>query len=301
MSPEIETVQPPSNFFLDLAKAMVEIESSTSGVRQVVEIGVASTFLKAILGTDWFDRNAKPQAKYDRWMQNRLRPEGTHWIIYFHHLLRLADAWFTLIHGGVTSGDILRKRFHERPTKPCYIELQVASLLSVNGFHIEIIGESGVRGRDFDLSATQDTISLSIEITGKDDIPLTANTIRNTLRGKRTQIPTNRPAILYMHIPAIWMRDRAQAQRTFTEAFESSFRNSHRFNAVFLIWEDVIPNEHGGLSETTLWPCYNNYPRNPFNKWSLLDLQTDSTGKPRFAISLYDFLKGVQAKHLANG
>src|ERR1700739_3920681 len=105
---ESGTIQPRSNFFLDLATAMVEIESSTSGVRQVVEIGIASTFLKAILGTDWFDRNAKPQAKYDKWMQNRLKPEGTHWIIYFHHLVRLADAWFTLIHGRAVGGDILR-------------------------------------------------------------------------------------------------------------------------------------------------------------------------------------------------
>ena len=104
-----------------------------------------------------------------------------------------------------------------------------------------------------------------------------------------------------MHVPAIWMQDRTKAQRIFTDAFGGSFRSSHRFNGVFLLWEDAIPNEHGGLSETNLWPCYNNYPRNAFDEWNLLDLQTDSTGKVGFAMSLYDFLKGVQAKHLASG
>jgi hypothetical protein len=168
MSPDPQAPTPSPNFFLDLTKHLIDLESKTSGVRQVVEVGVASAFLDAVLGRDWFDLKARPQAKYDEWMQNRLKGEGTNWIIYFHRLVRLADSLFTLIHDGVTGFDILRKRFQERPTKPCYIEAEIASLLTFNGFQVEIIGESGVRGRDFDFTATHDKISLSVEVTGKE-------------------------------------------------------------------------------------------------------------------------------------
>jgi hypothetical protein len=301
MSLDPKAPPPSENFFLNLAKHLTDLESKTSGVRQVVEVGVASVFLAAVLGRDWFDLKAKPQAIYDEWMQNRLKLEGINWIIYFHRLVRLADSLFTLVNDGVTGFDILRKRFQERPTKSCYIEAEIASLLTFNGFRVQIIGESGMRGRDFDFTANRDEISLSVEVTGKEGKPLTVSTIRNTLTKKRTQIPPNRPAVVYMHLPGIWMRDRAKAQAIFTKAFNEVFRKSHRFNGVFLVWEDVVPMESGGNSETYLWPCYNNHPRHSFDKWDLLNLRTDSKGRPSFAVSLYDFLKGVQAKHLAAG
>jgi hypothetical protein len=194
------TASPHPNIFLVLAKKLAETEAKTSGVRQVVDVVIASHFLDVVLGRDWTLRKVAPQAGYDEWMQNRLKPEGMSGIVYGHRVVRLANALFTLLQANVAGFEILRKRFHVRPTKPCFIETEIASVLTVNGFKVEIIGESGMRGRDFDLSATRGEISLSVEVTGKEGASLTANTIRNTLKSKRTQVPASGPAILYIVI-----------------------------------------------------------------------------------------------------
>lgn len=289
---------PGQNIFVDLAEYMTELESTTSGVRQVVEVGVASAFLQVVMGIDWCRRNIRPVATPDKWIQNRLRSDATNtsWIIHFHRIIKLADAFFTLLHSQADGFDVLRNRFHARPTKPCFIEAQIASLQAANGFKVEIVGESGLRGRDFDLTARRDGIVLNIEVTSKDEIPLSAKTVRNTLKSKRTQLPTTGPAILYMHIPANWMQDKKAAQAIFSEAFSDVFSRSRRFNAVVLIWEYVMATPVGGTSNVELWPCYNNNARHQFDR-ELLDLPLDADGRPRFANSFYDFLKGVQARH----
>ena len=292
-----ETTSPRPNFVLQLVKDLTELESSTSGVRQVVEVAIAAKFLAVVLGTDWAIRKLTPQAKHDEWMQNRLKPEGMSGIVWGHRVVRLANAFHTLLQAHVKGFDILQQRFHKRPTKPCFIETEIASLLTVNGFTVEIIGESGVRGRDFDLSAHRDEIALSIEVTGKEGMRLTANTIKNTLTGKRTQIPATAPAILYMHVPANWMQNIPEAQGIFNQAFNDFFKRSHRFNAVFLVWEEVVPFSGGGNAQMTLWPCYNNHPRHAFSRWDLLNLPNDSNGRPMHAYSFYDWLKGIQAKY----
>ena len=238
-----------------------------------------------------------PQAKHDDWMQNRPKHAGMSGIVWGHRVVRLANAFHTLLQAHVKGFDILRERFHKRPTKPCFIETEIASLITVNGFTVEIIGESGVRGRDFDLSARRDEITLSIEVTGKEGVRLTAKTIKNTLTGKRTQLPATGPAILYMHVPASWMQNLSEAQGIFNQAFNDFFRRSHRFNAVFLVWEQVVPFSGGGTAHMTLWPCYNNHPRHAFSGWDLLNLPNDSNGRPMYAYSFYDWLKGIQAKH----
>src|ERR1700721_1088652 len=188
---------------------MTELESTTSGVRQVVEVGVASAFLQVVMGIDWCRRNIRPVATPDKWIQNRLRSDATNtsWIIHFHRIIKLADAFFTLLHSQADGFDVLRNRFHARPTKPCFIEAQIASLQAANGFKVEIVGESGLRGRDFALTATPEAVAVNIEVTSKDEIPLSAKTVRITLKSKRTQLPTTGPPILYMHLPANWMQN----------------------------------------------------------------------------------------------
>jgi hypothetical protein len=290
---------PRQNIFVELAKYMTHLESNTSGVRQVVELGVASAFLHVFMGNDWCSRNIRPVATPNKWIQNRLRSDvtNTSWITHFDRIIKLADAFFTLGHSEAVGLEVLRRRFYARPTKPCFIEAQIASLQAAKGFRVEIVGESGLRGGDFDLTASRDGMTLNIEVTGKDEIPLSAKTIRNTLTSKRTQLPTIGPAVVYMHIPANWMQDKKAAQAIFSEAFIDVFSRSRRFNAVVLVWEYVMGTPDGGTSHVEVWPCHNNNPRHPFDR-DLLDLPCDADGSPRFANSFYDFLKGVQARHI---
>ncbi len=113
-------------------------------------------------------------------------------ILYARRTIGLGDAIFTLLKGRFKGAGLLRQRFLTRPTKPCFIETEIASLLGYNGLEVEVIGESGM--------------------PGKEDGPLTVQTISNTLKSKRTQVPSIPPAILYMRIPAEWMESPRQVR-----------------------------------------------------------------------------------------
>jgi hypothetical protein len=143
--------------------------------------------------------------------------------------VRLGDVIFTLLKANVKGLAFLKKRFLDRPTKACFVEAEIASMLAYNGFEVEMLSEAGTRGQNFDLIATKSGISLSVEITAKEENgALTFETISNTLKKKRTQVPTNRPAILYIRVLAEWMADLANAQVIFTEAIGGFFLRSQR-------------------------------------------------------------------------
>ena len=176
------------------------------------------------------------------------------------------------------------------------METEIASLLAYNGFELEIIEETGIRGNDFDLAATKEGITFSIEVTAKEDGPLTVKTISNTLNNKRTQVPPDRPAVLYIRIPAEWMRDTSVAQPIFTEAFSEFCLKSSRFNAMVLVWEEVTPFLNGGLMQMHIWACYNHIPRHLHSEVYLMEPVEAPDGRKLLAHSFFDFLKSVQAK-----
>jgi hypothetical protein len=288
-----------------LMRELILVEQKTGGIRHLVEHGMASRLIYLFLGWDWYQRKIAFQSSPDEWMlngdweylKNSAKSENdVRRIIYAHRVIRLGDAIYTLIKGKVKGRDILKERFFKRATKPCFIETEIASLLVFNGFEVEIIKESGVKGEDFDLLAKKDSITISVEVTSKEDGPLTVQTIKNTLHSKRNQVPGNRPAVLYIHIPAEWMSNIPKAQTIFSEAIVNFIARSKRFNAVVLVWEHVIPFMKGGFPQLTMWACYNNIPRYSFEGIRLFEPRKGSDGKIRFAYSFLDDLKKYQAK-----
>ena len=107
-------------------------------------------------------------------------------------------------------------------------------------------------------------------MTAKDPAQLTVATIRNTLAGKRSQVPSDRAAILYIIIPEDWTEDARTAEATFSEALENFFRGSRRFNAVVLVWEATPVLDEGRIVAVTYHPFENPSPRHPIDDMSFL-------------------------------
>lgn len=193
--------------------------------------------------------------------------------------------------------DALKKRFLERDIKPCFVEAEIASLFAYNGFAVEIMPETGVRGDDFDMTVQKNEITISVEVTAKEDAPLTIETITSTLKNKRTQVPAHRPAVLYMRIPAEWMRNPPYAYEIFSGAFAEFFRRSRRFNAVVLVWEDIIPVLNGALVGMSFRAGYNNNARHPVpGLEQLLELRVAPDGRRLVAYSFLDWIKSIETK-----
>jgi hypothetical protein len=86
------------------------------------------------------------------------------------------------------------------------------------------------------------------------------------------------------------------AQAVFTEAIVEFLGRSRRFNAIVLVWEQVIPFRTGGFPQMTMWACYNNLPRHSFGAIKLFEPRKNADGQIRWAYSFLDQLKAYQAK-----
>jgi hypothetical protein len=169
--------------------------------------------------------------------------------------------------------------------------------LAYNGLQVEIIGESGIRGEDFDLAATKDGVTVSVEITAKEPGPLTLQTLTNTLKSKRTQVPDNRPAVLYIRVPAEWDPSLPENHAIFNAAFNDFCRGSRRINTIVLVWEEVLGFMGGAFTPMTMWACHNNNPRHPHPNVDLFFLpQAAHDGQVFLAHSFLDFLEKLEAK-----
>ncbi len=281
-----------------LMRELPLVEAKAAGRRVILEQGMAARLIFLVLGRDWYQKRVMFRPDPDDWMLNgndawletTAIPDDVRRIVYTHRVVRLADALYTLITGQAKGLDLLRRRLQTRPTKPSFIETEIASLLVFQGFELEVVGEKGKRGDDFDFLATRGGITVSIEVTSKNVDSLSPKTLRNTLFKKRNQVPPGQPAVLYIHIPAKWMRDARVTQSIFNEALIDFMTRSRRFNAVIFVYEEVIPWLDGGFPRMALRACFNERPRWPFPERNLFEAREIAEGNFSMARSFLDEL-----------
>jgi hypothetical protein len=286
----------------DLVDLLDWAETQSGGHRQLLNHIIANHFLRLILGHEWHSEYCGASENPDPWMMNGsdewlaenpiyndVRPQ-----IHASRVIRLSDAIFTLLRSEGIRVEWLRQRMGERSDiQATFVELEVASLISHNGGDVRVIEESGIKGQDFDLLATLNGLDISVEVTTVSHRPLTVQTVLNRLRKKRNQVPDHRPAVLYMHVPAQWMRGDTVAAPVFL-ASHQFMRSSRRFNAIILVSEEMIPVDSMGRSSMLMRPGYNNFPRHPIPDMTAFLPTPDRTGKSLCADSLLASLRAYR-------
>jgi hypothetical protein len=121
--------------------------------------------------------------------------------------------------------------------------------------------ESGSKGADFDLLISKHDAQICVEVTARKDGPCTVEAIENTIRKKRKQLPPGKPAILFIRVPAAWMRNEKRYQSILGKAISNVFRRSRRLNAVVFVWEEAVPYLSGANIQMSIRACYHNSPR----------------------------------------
>lgn len=291
--------------YLDLfLRALAQLEA-VQIERTFLELNMSGLFISIILGEDWHKKRIALNENPDTWMLNGneawlaahpvVAPDMRR-VIYSHRVIRLSDALFT-VSREIAGFDRLRQRFLKRKdTRALFAEAEIASLLIHNGCSVQIVGESGVRGQDFDLLVTARGVSVSVEVTAIEGGALSARTILNKLNGKRDQVPANRPAVLYIRVPETWMRNYTSAFLVFNEAIKRFMRSSRRFNAIVLVWEGVTPAEGGGVLHRLMQPVYNNRPRWIIPDLTVFTLKRDKWGLDRYSVSFLDSLRSFRIR-----
>jgi hypothetical protein len=99
-----------------------------------------------------------------------------------------------------------------------------------------------------------------------------------------------------MHVPAEWMRDEVVALAVFTEGIADFVNRSKRFNAVVLVWEEVIPFLKGGLPRMMMRACFNEQARHRFEPRQLFTIGAAIDGRAIMAFSFLERLKALRTK-----
>ena len=248
------------------------------------------------LGREWFDKHVYDSANPDPWMLNGTRdwfashpvpPPDLRPIIHASRVTRLGDALFTVI-SNVRDSEKLKDRFLKRgDTRANFTETEIASLLAWNGCSVRIVGESGTRGQDFDLAATSQGVEVSVEVTAMNSNNLTVGAVYNKLLGKRTQVRSDRPGVLFVHIPESAMRNRPMAELIIGAGTRQFFLRSRRYHVVVFVWETFRMSADGAAEAGMRFqPVYNNNARLKVPDHTVFSVERDRWGFARNSKSL---------------
>jgi hypothetical protein len=268
--------------------------------RLFIEREMSAAFLLEVLGKDWFRSHVALSDSPDTWMLNAsekwidanpVSPPDLRALFYSNRIVRLAGAWFTLLDNGFDGTEALLKRFQRRDdTRAVFMETEIASLLSVNGCGVRVIEETGVRGRDYDLSATYHGVETSIEVTAISHRPLSIKTTLNRLQDKRSQVPDDKPAVLYIHVPLMWINNYVFAQIVLDTAVRRFFFKSRRYNMIVFMWERAMLGGDHGRVELKIQPVYNSWARFDLPDRNVFSVKRDKWGLSRCSKSFFEAL-----------
>lgn len=206
----------------------------------------AARIIRFYLGDAWIEQRVSLRDPHDPFMLNEFDEESENRVTHRKRVADLGDAIFGL--RNVEGFGAMVARLRQPVTRPRFFEAITAADLVDDGFVVRVTEEVGQRGLDFDFSASRGGQSLAVDVTAKDEGPLTAQTVLNTLQGKRTQFPVVRPGLLVVIIPDSWTLD-ANADAIQNLVFETTdryFRGSarkrgtRRINAVKYVWSNTI-------------------------------------------------------------
>ncbi|WP_342242631.1 hypothetical protein [Ensifer sp. OTU672] len=184
---------------------------------------------------------------------------------YAWRIMEFADILFTLRH--CVGFGVLLERLLTRPLREAFYEGQAAATLHDAGLSIAIRPESGVRGSDFDFSASSTEGTLNCEVTAL--TRFSSETLRNSLNSKRKQLPEDGPAIIFCTLPDDWIFD--DNYDVLDRCVETFLRGTGRVNAVVPAWCVTHSLEDDTtLTVRTTRPIANHRPRTAFNLSFLL-------------------------------
>jgi hypothetical protein len=117
-------------------------------------------------------------------------------------------------------------------------ELEAAEMIRMSGIPFRFVKEQSLAGLDYDLEMTLGETVVACETKCKvEDTVLSENTIRNSLEKANSQLPKDKPGVVFLKIPELWTKDRG-GNDLFGRAITSTFRNVKRSSAIVVHWEE---------------------------------------------------------------
>lgn len=166
---------------------------------------VACRILIAYLGTQWVDRNVMSlEAPTDFFQNDCATVDRQH--IHTVRVVELAEMLLNL--QAVRGFDTVLKKLHDDSVEAGFAELETGRLLAASRVPFRFIEATGVKGADYDLEiiyagevVCADT-KCKMETTERG-----ISTLVNSLRVARSQVPKDRPGVIFVKTPQTWNPD----------------------------------------------------------------------------------------------
>jgi len=220
---------------------------------------MAMAILLTTLGPEWWEKNCTTTSmKPDDFLATLDDSEKTN---YNHQdrVIKLGHMLYTLKE--CRGYEAFIASLKTRDLASTFFELCAANTLYQNEFITEFVEAKGQKGKDYDLLAERDGISVSVEAKSRRaGIVLGEKTLRYTLETARKQLPPSGPGIIFVSIPSEWTMDKS-AEDVIGNCIKAFFRNSARVNYIVLIWNHWIQSETGRASASFIRQYENSSPR----------------------------------------
>lgn len=197
---------------------------------------MAEQIIKVTLGADWYSKNCAQNSKRIEPFDQDLNDDEMA-LEYHLNIVRLAHMIFLLRN---SSGfEPLLLRLKSRDFEPVFFELHAASLLHQNGYAVNFISESGVKGCDYDFEVTVDGISVAVEVKARRAHPIRdCNTLLNALKTARKQVPSDKPTLICVALATEHFVDKSghHSESEIEATLQAFLRSTSRVNGIIVFW-----------------------------------------------------------------
>ena len=174
-----------------------------------------------------------------------LKPDEVH-LLYAARIIQIAGAVFAL--RNEPGFPEICRRLATRPLLAAFFEAKGAQLFQEIGFSISARPETSTKGSDFDFSIAVDGAEANVEATAFTGEQFSRNSVRNTLRQKRKQLPDDKPGIIVCFVPRRWRPSVWDIQWELKTLGEQFLRGTRRINHLYFNEEMMFRTHQGALA-----------------------------------------------------
>jgi hypothetical protein len=179
---------------------MAEFEKT--GERDHLYLEAAGGVIAQYLGRNYFEPNIDPFLGSHRKDEN-----DQIWYGFPLRVILIGETLFML--RNCSAFEEICARLKERDLRSSYYEMLVAKMFIRVGFDVLMRKESepGIvkkKGEEFDFTAVRGRTSIAVEVTALKEKEFYEKTAANALHHKRTQLPKDKPTIIFCVLPPHW-------------------------------------------------------------------------------------------------
>jgi hypothetical protein len=213
-----------------LREAFEQIPNKETIDRGTISFALACGVIRAMLGTEWFDRYVYPNRKKSTFLTIDDSSSDS-LALSMYRIINLSEILYNL--QSINGFDECVDKLRHGEIESTYAELDFGRMLAINGVSFRYVIPSGKTGSDYDVEILYPNGGIACA-DAKCKIEGTAfsvKTVDTTLEKARKQLPTDLPGIVFVKLPPKWLEE-YDIERTLISIANDFLRTTRRVVSV---------------------------------------------------------------------